>query len=207
MIDEVVVLPVVLPEGEEAREIEELDDVVVQLHGERLLELCLADAEARLLPGLADGGLDAGLRIEAGDEAREVGDLRRAVQLDETAPGGDDLDVVVPHLLRLCLHLEGPVGEIALLAAASDNGASSAARAGRGEGGLEDEEHRLVEDLEKLDLRLADRLPEGEIALADDVGELVLLGEVLELRDGVEDVPVRHGRGGSGEGVGVVHEE
>ena len=70
VVDEVVVLPVVLPEGEEARKIKKLDDVVVQLHGERLLELCLADAEPRLLPGLADGGLDAGLRIEAGDEAR-----------------------------------------------------------------------------------------------------------------------------------------
>ena len=50
-------------------------------------------------------------------------------------------------------------------------------------------------------------MPEGEIALADDVDELVLLGEVLELRDRVEDVPVRHGRGGGGEGVGVIHKE
>ena len=141
--------------------------------------------------------------VEAAHKAREVGDLGRAVQLDQTAPGGDDLDVVVLDLLPLGLHLEGPVSAIP----AAHHVGLVLLVAGRGILGLEYHEHGLVVDVAELDLRLAHRLPEIEVTLADDVDELILLGEFLELLERRQDVAVRHGGRGGGEAVGVVHKE
>ena len=194
MVDVEVVQTVVLPEGQVPSHVQELDDGIIVASRDKLQELRLREAVARLGLGLADGDLDGGLGVAARHQPGEVDILGGAVQPDESAPGRADLDVGVLDLLPVRLHLERPVVEVAV-------------HVRLGERRLQQNKGGLVVDVHELLLGFAHSLPEGEGALPNNVDELKLLRELLQPVYCCQYVAVGHSRGRGAEGEGVTHQE